>query len=165
MKLKCQLQECAQAFFKSDGKEGFRESSINSREYRVRKLVVGEDSVNPLMEFSGSPPSTHRTKNGTLRTSFRGGKDRFESKSPPLCFVCAKSNSKHFLGECEKFMALSLTARRQTVIEAKRCLNCLSVYHFVRDCSRPSKCRKCGPNNYESKHATALHDFYTTGNL
>ena len=31
-------------------------------------------------------------------------------------------------------------------MDTKRCLNCLSVEHFVRDCSHPSKCYKSIPN-------------------
>ena len=28
---------------------------------------------------------------------------RSKEKPPPCCFVCARSEVKHFLGECEKF--------------------------------------------------------------
>ena len=91
----------------------------------------------------------------------RGRTDR--SRLPPVCFVCDNS-SEHYLVECEKFKALSNKAKRQTVIEAKRCINCLSLEHYVRDCSRPTKCRKCGPSN-QNKHVTALHECYTGVNL
>ena len=90
-----------------------------------------------------------------------GGTDR--SKFPPTCFVCANS-SKHYLVDCEKFKELSHKAKRQTVIEAKRCINCLSLDHYVRNCHRPARCRKYGPNN-KSKHAFALHECYTGANL
>ena len=42
-------------------------------------------------------------------------------------------------------------------MDAKRCLNCLSLEHFARECPYVCKCRKCGPN-FPNKHATALHE-------
>ena len=46
------------------------------------------------------------------------------------------------------------------VNRTKRCLNCLSLEHFVRECSRPNKCRKCGPRSNVSKRATALRSYW-----
>ena len=48
--------------------------------------------------------------------------------------------------------------------DAKRCFNCLSPEHFVRDCVFRSKCRTCGPLR-ENKHATALHESYVSDPL
>ena len=45
------------------------------------------------------------------------------------------------------------------VFGAKRCLNCLSLNHMVRNCAYLSICRKCRPD-CRTKHATALHDYY-----
>ena len=47
-------------------------------------------------------------------------------------------------------------------MDAKRCLNCLSVEHFVRDCPHHSKCRKCIPN-CQNEHSGSLHDCYVEG--
>ena len=47
--------------------------------------------------------------------------------------------------------------QRKTVIDANRCLNCLSRGHLARNCNQISKCRQCGPNS-RNKHATALHE-------
>ena len=44
-------------------------------------------------------------------------------------------------------------------MDAKRCLNCLSIECFVRDCLHISKCRKCIPN-CQNKHSGTLHDYY-----
>ena len=76
--------------------------------------------------------------------------------------MCADS-STHYLVDCEKFKELSHKAKRQTVIEAKRCINCLFFKRCI-NCPRPARCRKCGPNN-KSKHASALHECYTGANL
>ena len=34
---------------------------------------------------------------------------------------------RHYLIDCEKFMAQSLMDKRQCVVDAKKCLNCLSL--------------------------------------
>ena len=73
--------------------------------------------------------------------------------------MCNDLVSRHFLGECLKFKDLSNQSKRQTVIDAGRCLNCLSVGHFARSCSWNSKCSVCGPNN-PNKHASALHELF-----
>ena len=65
--------------------------------------------------------------------------------------------------DCEIFKDISPKSRRQTVIEAKRCLNCLSLDHIVRNCSRSTKCRECGPRS-QNKHATALHECFISPN-
>ena len=49
--------------------------------------------------------------------------------------------------------------KRKIVMDAKRCLDCLSIQHFVRDCPYPSKCRKCG-SGYQNKHFGALQECY-----
>ena len=62
--------------------------------------------------------------------------------------------------DCEKFIASPPKAKRQKIIDAKRCLNCLSLDHFARACPFPSKCHKCGLN-CQNKHAGSLHDCYS----
>ena len=65
--------------------------------------------------------------------------------------------------DCEIFKDLSSKSRRQTVIEAKRCLDCLSLDHIARNCPRSTKCRKCGPRS-QNKHATELHECFFSPN-
>ena len=65
--------------------------------------------------------------------------------------------SRHFLADCDKFKHLTGQQQRKTVIDANRCLNCLSRGHLARNCNQISKCRQCGPNS-RNKHATALHE-------
>ena len=86
------------------------------------------------------------------------------NKPPPICFFCAGANLRHFLAECEKFKALTPGSKRQAVMDAKRCLNCLSLEHFVRNCVFPSKCRVCGPQ-CRNKHAGAFHECFNGMNL
>ena len=61
-------------------------------------------------------------------------------------------------------MQFSPKEKRQTVISAGRCLNCLSTEHFARDCGFRSKCRSCGLQ-CKTKHAGALHECYATDTL
>ena len=82
-----------------------------------------------------------------------------QTKSLPLCFICSGSNSRHFIGDCKLFKSFSNECKKRSVIDAGRCLNCLALGHVARNCSFPSKCRKCGPKA-GNKHATVLHESY-----
>ena len=53
--------------------------------------------------------------------------------------------------------------KKQTILDAGRCLNCLSLGHTVRNCTHQSKCRKC-QRDYRFKHASVLHDYYVKPN-
>ena len=61
----------------------------------------------------------------------------------------------------KRFTQFSAKEKRQAVISAGRCLNCLSTEHVVRDCASRSKCRSCGLQ-FKIKHATALHACFAT---
>ena len=78
-------------------------------------------------------------------------------QTPLRCFFCG-DESRHFLGNCQKFKNLSHERKRQAVMGSGRCLNCLSLGHVVRNCAFLSKCRRCGPK-FQSKHAGTLHEF------
>ena len=150
----------AQAFFKHEEKEGSREPSTGTRDLRVRQVAVETSS-----RANNRPYYHTESKSRAFEINEKSRVRNDQVKSPPLCFVCSRPDSKHFLMNCDKFKALSLKEKRDTVIRAKRCLNCLSLEHFVRECSRPNKCRKCGPRSDVSKHATALHDCFASPNL
>ena len=80
-----------------------------------------------------------------------------------IVFLCIDSGYKHFLADCERFANLSIDCKGQIIINAGRCLNCLSLGHRARDCAFPSKCRNCAPN-FEHKHASVLLDLYKQSN-
>ena len=153
--------EYAQAFFKSDDKE--HAQSSGSKTYRVRQTTVGPEKRTKSGSSSTSSnsvrPAKHENNAANVKTSdYKRAKD----KPAPTCFVCMRPELKHFLADCEVFKSYSDKLKRQTVMDAKRCLNCLSLQHFVRDCPHPSKCRKCSPN-CQNKHSGALHDYYVEG--
>ena len=153
--------EYAQAFFKSDDKE--HAQSSGSKTFRVRQTTVGSEKRSKSDSSSTSSnsvrPAKHENNAANVKTSdYKRAKD----KPAPTCFVCMRPELKHFLADCEVFKSYSDKLKRQTVMDAKRCLNCLSLEHFVRDCPHPSKCRKCSPN-CQNKHSGALHDYYVEG--
>ena len=150
----------AQAFFKHEEKEGSREPLTGTRDFRVRQVAVETGC-----RANNRPHYHTESKSRAFEINEKSRARNDQAISPPLCFVCSRPDSKHFLMNCDKFKALSLKEKRDTVIRAKRCLNCLSLEHFVRECSRPNKCRKCGPRSDVSKHATALHDCFASPNL
>ena len=147
--------DCAQAFFGCDGKDG--QNTSRSKNYSVRQVTVNSEvntqdaRASPDMAPTRNSKTDDKTLNKRPLTQ-RGIKD----KPAPTCFVCLSADLKHFLGDCEKFKTYTPRSKRQIVIDAKRCLNCLSLEHFVRECPYPSKCRICGPSS-QNKHTGALH--------
>ena len=94
-----------------------------------------------------------------------GGNQRPQQTKPPLfCFLCNDSVSKHFLGDCKTFKTLTNERKKRVVVGARRCLNCLSLDHMVRNCTAPSRCRRCGPA-CSSKHAGVLHELYVRSSV
>ena len=146
--IRMMTSDYAQAFFRSDNKEG--QASSRSKGYRVRQVTVSADNTR-----DNGHGKTEIKATGEKLLSYCNR--RSTDKPLPACFVCAKLNSKHYLADCETFKAYSPEIKRKTVIDAKRCLNCLSPEHFARECPYVCKCRKCGPN-FPNKHATALHE-------
>ena len=146
----------AKAFFKSENKKKSRELQGGRSEFRVRQVALGS-GVGAHNGSAESPGSAAAGERGAPTDHNRGTKKA--SGRPPICFVCARADSRHYLVECEKFMKIPPQERRQTVIKAGRCLNCLSTEHLARNCPSRCKCRKCGPN-CRAKHSSAIHDCY-----
>ena len=145
----------AQAFFKSEDKEKSREPQSGRSEFRVRQVAL--DSGLGAHNGNDSPGSAAAGGRGAPTDHNRGTKKANGRR--PICFVCARADNRHYLVECEKFMKLPPQERRQTMIKAGRCLNCLSTEHLARNCPSRCKCRKCGPN-CRAKHSRAIHDSY-----
>ena len=118
--------------------------------YRVRQTVASSDL-----------PSKASSGVSYGRRDYRGPPERDRYKElDPLCIFCETQgrNVRHVLSKCSDFLKLSVDNRKKVVVESGRCLNCLGN-HFLRDCSRPNNCRKCGPD-HRSKHYFLLHDHY-----
>ena len=136
----------AQTFFRSNEKENLRDSGAR-RSICVRQATV---QLNTSNNFESE----------NLVTSSRGSNSQRSLKPPSLCFVCNDSNSRHYLGECEKFKTFSPYERKHKVVAAGRCLNCLSLGHVVCNCLVLSKCRRCGPRA-NNKHARPSHECFS----
>ena len=126
-----------------------RESEIGHGSVCVRQVAVKA----PVVQASQT-----NNKGSDLRNNSGGNQRPQPTKPPPLCFVCDDSMSKHFLGDCETFKTFANERKKRVVVNAGRCLNCLSLDHMVQNCMAPSKCRRCGPA-CSSKHAGALLSF------
>lgn len=79
-----------------------------------------------------------------------------EKKRPKTS--CPRCSADHYLHRCEVFRSLALTAKEQTVDQARLCRNCFSAFHQTLECAKGA-CRKCrakhnsllcpqGDNNY-----------------
>ena len=55
----------------------------------------------------------------------------------------SSAQANHFLPDCDKFNSFAPHQKRKTVVDANRCLNCLSRGHYARECKQSSKCRQC----------------------
>ena len=118
----------AQAFFKSEDKEKSHEPQSGRSEFRVRQVAL-DSGVGAYNGSAESPVSAAAGGRGTPADHNRGTKKA--NGRPPICFVSARADNRHYLVECEKFMKLPPQERRQTVIKAGRCLNCLSMEHLA----------------------------------
>ena len=58
----------------------------------------------------------------------------------------------HYIGQCEQFLGLQPDARRNTVLRARLCFNCLRSGHPARSCLSKSVCQIC-----QALHHTLLH--------
>ena len=134
-------------FFKQDERERPRDSGSSYKDFRVRQVGINADNRDRDEGSSGTTSNTPRTNLCKTRAVKPSDGANDKSKPPPVCFVCSKPDPKDFLMDCEIFKDLSPKSRRQTVIEAKKCLNCLSLDHIVRNCPRSTKCRKYGPRS------------------
>ena len=120
-KTKLMTSDYAQALFKTEEKDESRKCIST---VRVRQTAVS----------TASKPNNVSNRQGLKQFDAGVRSERSPSKSAvlPECFVCS---NKHYLADCDKFKVLPTNLKRKTVFDAKRCLNCLSLNHMVRDCA------------------------------
>ena len=66
--------------------------------------------------------------------------------SCPLC------RTNHLLYQCPTFLKQTPSQRFDLIKKHRRCLNCFSVKHPVKDCTSPRVCKEC-----HKRHHTLLH--------
>ena len=70
------------------------------------------------------------------------------------CTVCS---SNHHVFQCQQFLDMTVSQRRDHTQGASLCFNCLRPGHAVKDCSSTFRCRLC-----KKTHNTLLHTESTT---
>ena len=101
----------------------------------------------------------HQTKVGALPTL--GHKELSSTSAArqkqPLCFLCSTPTEmhRHLLITCYTYKRMTPQERRESIIKAGHCINCLSKHH-VSDCRLQCKCKHCDKHNPQ-KHTTSLH--------
>ena len=93
----------ARAFFKSEDKEKSRGPQSGGSEFRVRQVAL-DSGVGARIGSAESPGSAAAGGRGASTDHNRGTKKA--NGRPPICFVCTRADSRHYLAECEKFMKL-----------------------------------------------------------
>ena len=102
----------AQAFFKSDEKDGSRESTGGTKNVRVPQVAYGRQNDLQVVTWPRSRLFDMDKRESSSSSVPRGEHGRL-NKPPPICFFCSNVDQRHFLAECEKFKALNPRAKRQ----------------------------------------------------
>ena len=78
----------------------------------------------------------------------------------PQCFVCAmeRLDSHHKVANCQRFMRMNPSERKDVVFKARRCFNCLGA-HLVKDRMQRCDCRRCQGSDI-CKHFFMLHEYF-----
>lgn len=87
-------------------------------------------------------------------------KSQATSKTKPLAshtaatvqFSCPLCRTGHLLYQCPTFLKQTPSQRFDFIKKQKRCSNCFSLRHAVKDCTNPRACRTC-----HKRHHTLLH--------
>ena len=86
----------------------------------------------PAQRFSNNPSAT--------------ASSLFSSDGKIQCVYCSKD---HFSASCSKIT--NVNDRKNTLLKAGRCFNCLRTNHKSQDYSSPKNCRFCHHQHHQSK--------------
>ena len=120
------------------------------------KLRVNQTNVDLKADSVTNKPSSS--------TQHQKNTSQAQSKQAPACFICSTPNTeqRHLLYNCATYQHMTPHKRREAIVRAGHCINCLK-HHLVKDCTLLNKCKRC-TKTHTQKHATSLHDLYTTSN-
>ncbi|XP_070526464.1 uncharacterized protein [Cardiocondyla obscurior] len=121
-----------------------RPSGVKNVPHKVNVATASTRSV------SAPAPDT-----AVAATPLRGRSAPSNVGSVSICPIC---QSRHFFSSCPSFVKGNSSQRRNLVQVHKRCFNCLSGNHGVRDCNSRFTCRKC-----HQRHHTMLHGENSAG--
>ena len=137
-----------------DDVRGAKESLKNKSICPVRQTLVGSPDKSEL-----SLKNSRRRYNNVIAN--KSDSVEYSTEAPACIFCCSKGrHERYWLANCRGFLELSPSERKNVIIKAGRCLNCLRK-HMVKNCLFPNKCRTCGAA-CSQKHSFLLHELYVT---
>ena len=145
------LQSTLKNYFKPDSRIKSGDSGHGRDPVGIRQLAVSEVVDLRVTIFLDK-----------MLMKYRGNRNQksWGSNCVPLCFVCNGFSLRHVLANCDKFKVLRKDNKKKIVLNASRCLNCLALGHFVRDCPLDCKCTGCRTKSM-NKHTSALHELFS----
>ena len=102
------------------------------------RAQASETSVTEGKKNTPGNHSNHRPRLPHQRVSSFVGAHIPENENCQLC-----KNEKHQLYSCPRFKSLPHASKVSTLKSQDRCLNCLCVGHFVKQCKSLNHCRLC----------------------
>ena len=94
----------------------------------------------------GEPPKKQSDGPRTYPPSM--GKTLFSQESDEFKIRCAFCDAPHYSASCQ--VVTDAVKRKEILMKAKRCFNCLRPGHGVKNCRNPKNCRNCGARHHQS---------------
>ncbi|XP_012532559.2 uncharacterized protein LOC105834542 [Monomorium pharaonis] len=110
----------------------------------LKKFVLNRIRALEECSSASSPKPAPKSAN-----SSRANVATASTTLPSACPLC---KARHYLNLCPDFVAKNPTQRQEIVKRFKRCFNCMSSQHTLRDCTSKYTCRSCN-----QKHHSMLH--------
>ena len=127
-------RESTDAVWKLDKLMGVVKAEVEAREASEGARLVSHKSSSSNHNFK--PTTGHNVPSaGTFITN--------EFK-----LQCAYCEGAHYLASCEKVQ--NVKERRNILLKASRCFNCLKPNHKVKDCHNTRTCRSCSKRHHQS---------------
>ena len=94
----------------------------------------------------GEPPKKQSDGPRTYPPSM--GKTLLSQESDEFKIRCAFCDAPHYSASCQ--VVTDAVKRKEILMKAKRCFNCLRPGHGVKNCRNPKNCRNCGARHHQS---------------
>ncbi|XP_046145575.1 uncharacterized protein LOC123988861, partial [Osmia bicornis bicornis] len=101
---------------------------------------------------SNANAKPERFKNIASHSANQESSRGFSSHTTTVSSACPVCRANHLIYQCDQFQNQTPSQRYTTIKSFKRCVNCFSAKHSVKDCTSARSCKQCG-----KKHHTLLH--------
>ncbi|CAA9999216.1 unnamed protein product, partial [Nesidiocoris tenuis] len=119
----------------------------------------------PRRSFGLNPPNRYQPRPSTSRHALMAqsqmppslGMSRAQQPPPPKprsCFLC---QGNHTIANCTRFRSATPQKRLELLRNFHGCMNCLSVFHKVGDCSSVFNCQMCRRRHHTDLHLSTPH--------